>query len=252
MFPQRILGCFSDTLATRSADMEQRKYRLDPQVMERLRVQGGWTIEKFQAHCEATKNRLNLSTLKKMFRGGAVTLTTIHLVANVFGIKNHLELLHPDELHALGAKPASVISNTRVQEWEIESYLSDWDKTANGLQYCVAKLRHCFFPTRFARGKCYWLRNPKMQERDRLEEKLRRHPNVCALLRDHPNIAKNITAVPVESGDWWVLDQWEEGRTLAEHLKERQLKGNDLKTVMTGIAEGLRALHRENIMLIAV
>jgi serine/threonine protein kinase len=228
--------------------MEQRKYRVDAQVLERLRVQGGWTIEKFCDYCEEKKSRLNLSTLKKLFRGGPVALNTIHLVANVFGITNHLELLHPDELVALGVKPASMLSDKRVQEWEIETYLSDWERTANGLQYCIAKLRHIMLKKRFARGKCYWLRNPKMQERDRLEEKLSRHPDVCQTLRDHPNIAKNITAVSVASGDWWVLDQWEEGRTLAEHLEDKPLAGSRLKAVMTGIAEGLKGLHKESII----
>lgn len=228
--------------------MEQRKYRVDAQVLERLRVQGGWTIEKFCDYCEEKKSRLNLSTLKKLFRGGPVALNTIHLVANVFGIANHLELLHPDELAAMGAKPASMMSDKRVQEWEIETYLSDWERTANGLQYCIAKLRHITFEKRFARGKCYWLRNPKILERDGLEEKLARHPNVCQTLREHPNIAKNITAVSVASGDWWVLDQWEEGRTLAEHLEVSRLAGNMLKPVMTGIAEGLKGLHKEGII----
>src|SRR5262245_7419046 len=114
-----------------AVELEQRKFRVDAQVVTRLRVQGGWTIERFHDECVEKKTRVNLTTLKKCFRGGPVSLQTIRIVAKMFGVTNHLELLHPDELRALGVKPASMISDKRVQEWEREHYLSDWERTAN-------------------------------------------------------------------------------------------------------------------------
>jgi serine/threonine protein kinase len=226
---------------------EQREFQIDRLTLKRLRTQYAMSIDKF-----AEKAGINISTAKKMSRGGRVTLTVIGLAAKVFGITNHHELLHPDELRALGVAPVISVPTKYVEAWEIENYLSPWERTANGLQFCVAKLRHRYLkePTEpLARGKCYWLRHLPVGERERLEVELRRHPSICQRFAEHPNIAMNITATFVDDGGlWWVLDRWVEGPTLTEKLKNGRLEAVDLKTVMMGIGQGLLALHREKIV----
>jgi serine/threonine protein kinase len=226
-------------------EKEQREFRVDPLKLRRLRVQFGLTIEKFW---EAAI--MDSGTAKKLFKGGPASLTTIVKAAKVFGIVNHLELLHPDELLALGVDPDVPQSPRQVLEWEEEPLrLTAWERTANGLQYQVAKLRHRFLKDRFARGKCYELRHLPSAERRKLEEQLIRHPSVCERLRKHPNIAENLSAAFVEQGGlWWVLDRFEEGPTLKERLQEGPLELSDLKKVMLGIAEGLQALHGAKII----
>ena len=135
--------------------------------MRRLRVQFALTVEEFEARAEMDTN-----TAKKLFRGQKVSLYTLKRAAKVFGITNHQELLHPDELAALGVDPTIAISAKGVLEWDLLNYLSDFEKTANGFQYCVAKFQHRYRKTRFARGKCYWLQHLPVSDRNRLEENL--------------------------------------------------------------------------------
>lgn len=225
-------------------EREKREYRADELKLRRLRAQFGLNLEQF-----CGKSGLDKATARKLSKGTPVTLTTLTVAARVFGITNHLELLHPDELVALGVDPAVTVSGDAVQEWQIEAHLTAWEKTANGLQYHVARLRHRFLPSRLARGKCYELRHLPVAERRRLDEHLRRHADVCGQIRHHPNVAENITATFVENGGlWWVLDEFEDGATLAERLAEGPLEGTSLKTVAAGIAAGLDALHRQRVV----
>ena len=225
-------------------ECEKREYRADELKLKRLRAQFALTVEQF-----CGKSGLDKATARKLFKGTPVTLTTLSIAAKVFGITDHLELLHPDELVVLGVDPAVTATGETVQKWQVETYLSPWEKTANGLQYHVARLRHRFLPSRLARGKCYELRHLAVAERQRLEEQLRRHPDVCEQVGRHPNVAENITATFVENGGlWWAIDRFEEGTILADRLVEGPIEGTSLKTVMTGIAAGLDALHREKIV----
>jgi len=181
---------------------EPRTVRVDRLKLLRLRLQFGFTIDDFEAEA-----RIDSNTAKKLLRGGPVSITTLRKAASAFKITSHHELLHPEELAALGVDPALAVSTKGVLEWDIQRYVSLWDKTANGLQYCVAKLQHRYLPTRFARGKCYWLQHLRVGERQRLEEHLRRHCDVCERVGAHPNVAKKITATFLQGGRlWWVLD----------------------------------------------
>jgi len=225
-------------------EKEPREVRVDGLKMRRLRFQFALTLRDFEKQAKMDGN-----TAKKLFRGQPVSMWTLRRAASVFGIKNHLELLHPDELAALGVEPGINVTAKNVHEWEIVGYLSTWEKTANGLQFCIAKLQHLHLKSRFARGKCYWLEHLQVSERKRLEEHLDRHRKVCDRIGRHPNIAENITTTPAEAGgQWWVVDQWDEGITLIEYLDEAPIDHDSLKKVMTGIAEGLAALHNEKVI----
>src|SRR5262249_23699560 len=134
--------------------------------------------------------------------------------------------------------------------WEIESpRLSGWLRTANGLQYQLARAHHRIFADRLARVKCYELRHIPVKDRKPLDQHLRRHADVCSEIGRHPNIAENFTATTTEHGGlWWVIDRWDEGQSLETHLKEGALESAGLKSLMLGIAEGLHALHEKGII----
>lgn len=225
-------------------EREKREYRVDPVKLKRLRVQYGLNLEQF-----CGRSGLDKATARKLSKGTPVTLTTVTIAAKVFGITNHLDLLHPDELAELGVEPAATAAGETVHEWQVEARLTPWETTANGLQYHLARLRHRYLPNRLGRGKCYELRHLAVSERQRLEAHLRRHPEVCERIKGHPHVATNLTATFVENGGlWWVIDEPVDGPTLAERLAEGPLEGASLKTVMTGLAAGLGALHAAGVV----
>ncbi len=220
---------------------EQRKFRADPLKLKRLRVAAGLTAKEVRDLAE-----LDRTTVTKILAGQPVFLKSLSIVGRrAFNIDSPLELLHPDELRAMGVQ-TELSSPGHVLEWDIEDYLSGWEKTTNGLQFQRVKLNHRYL-NRAARGKCYELRHLTGAEKERVEQYLLRHVEVCEQIGDHPNIAHNITAAPIE-GLWWVLDRWEDGISLADQLSDGPLGDYALRVVMTGIANGLAALHKAEII----
>lgn len=223
-------------------ELEQRNFRADPLKLKRLRIAASLSAKDFQK-----VSGLNKDTTRKLLRGEPVFLSTLsQAVHEAFGIENPLEVLHPDELAALGVQ-TEVPSPGHVLEWEIEEYLSGWQKTSNGLQYQLLRLRHRFLAGRLARGKCYELRHMSSAEQTRVEGYLRRHVEVCEQIGGHDNITENLTAALVD-GLWWVLDRWEAGESLAERLQAGPLSDYELQFIMKGIADGLAALHKSSVI----
>ena len=222
--------------------LEQRNFRADPLKLKRLRVSANMTLTQFADHSGLTKD-----TARKILRGEPVFLNTLSLaIRDAFGIGDPIEILHPDELAELGLQ-TEVPSPGQVLEWEIVEYLSGWQKTSNGLQYQLVKLRHRYLDGRFARGKCYELRHMSTAEKARIESYLVRHVEVCEQIGSHPNVARNLTAALV-GGLWWVVDGWEDGELLAERLNAGRMSEYELRFIMTGIANGLAALHASQVI----
>jgi len=223
-------------------ELEQRNFRADPLKLKRLRIAASLSLQDFQK-----ASGLNKDTARKLLRGEPVFLSSLsQAVREAFGIDNPLEVLHPDELAELGVQTEAP-SPGYVLEWEIEDYLSGWRQTSNGLQYQLVQLRHRFLDNRLARGKCYELRHMSTAEQARVETYLRRHVDVCERIDGHHSVAVNLTAALVD-GLWWVLDRWEEGETLADRLRTDVLSEYELRFIMTGIAEGLAALHQVDVI----
>lgn len=223
-------------------EAEQRKFRADPLKLKRLRVAAGLTVKEFTEQAD-----LDRTTVRKILGGEPVFLKSIKQAGElVFQIDSPLELLHPDELRAMGVQ-TDVPSPSHVLEWEIAEYLSGWRETSNGLQHQIVRLTHRYLPGRSARGKCYELRHLPSAERERLEDHLRRHVEVCERVGNHPHMARNLTAAEA-GGLWWVLDQWEAGVSLDDRLQDEPLSEFGLYTVMTGIAQGLAALHQAGVI----
>ena len=140
-----------------------------------------------------------------------------------------------------------VPSPGQVLEWEIDEYVTGWEKTSNGLQFQRVKLLHRYLPNRFARGKCYELRHLTGSEYQRVEQYLLRHVDVCEQIRQSQYVAQNVTAASI-NGLWWVLDRWEDGETLEQRLATGPLGDYSLQFIMRGILFGLRDLHESQII----
>ena len=222
--------------------LEQREFRADPLKMTRLRVAAGMTVKDVIA-----ATGLDRTTVNKVLRGDPVFLKSLAIaVGRAFGVEDPTEVLHPDELRAMGI-PTATSESGAVLEWDVEEYVSAWQETSNGLQYQLVKLRHRYLDGRHARGKCYELRHLPDAERFQAEQYLFRHTDVCERIGIHPHIADNITVANVD-GLWWVLDRWEDGTMLNRRLEEGPLGDYELRVVMSGIARGLAALHGEGII----
>jgi len=223
-------------------ELEQREFRSDPLKLKRLRIAASMSVKDFQA-----ASGLNKDTARKVLRGDPVFLSSLSLaVRDAFAIENPLDVLHPEELAELGVQ-TEVPAPGHVLEWHIDAYLSGWEKTSNGLQYQLVKLKHRYLEGRFARGKCYELRHMTSVEQERVQAFLFRHAEVCEQIGRHPHIAQNLTAALVD-GLWWVLDRWEEGETLADRFCAGPLSNYQLRLIMTGIAKGLAQLHNYDII----
>ena len=221
---------------------EQKNFRADPLILRRLRVSANVSAQDIQKQTGLSKD-----TVRKILRGEPVLLHTLaDAVSQVFNIDDAMEVLHPEELAKLGRQTA-VSKDGQVLEWQIEQYLTGWQQTSNGLQYQLVKLRHRFLDGRLARGKCYELRHMSTDQRAKVEAHLKRHIEVCDAIQDRANIAQNVTASFVNDL-WWVLDVWEDGETLVDRLSSRALGDYELKYIMTGIANGLAAMHKANII----
>lgn len=222
--------------------LEQRNFRADPLKLKRLRITANMSAKDFQE-----KTGLHKDTARKILRGDPVFLSTLSLaVRDAFGIEDPIDVLHPEELSALGLRTDSP-SQGHVLEWEIVEYLSGWQQTSNGLQYQLIQLQHRYLTDRFARAKCYELRHMSTQKQKEMEQYLVRHAMVCEKTDGHPNVAENLTAALVD-GLWWVLDRWEEGETLEARLGRGALGEYELRFIMSGIASGLAELHRCNVI----
>lgn len=223
-------------------ELEQRDFRPDPLKIKRLRISASLTKKEFEK-----VSGLSKETTTKILRGQPVLLNSLsQAVSEAFGIDDPLEVLHPDELAALGVT-TDVTQAGQVLEWEIDEYLTGWNKTTNGLHYQLAKLKHRFLNGRLVRGKCYELRHMTSEQKDEVEGHLSRHADVSEEIGSHPNIAQNITAALVD-GLWWVMDRWEEGDLLSQRISNGALGEYHLKFIMTGIAEGLFAMHKSDIV----
>ena len=221
---------------------EQREFRADANKMTRLRVAAGMTVRDVIA-----TSGLDRTTVNKVLRGEPVFLKSLAItVERAFGVEDPTEVLHPDELRAMGI-PTEISDSGAVLEWDVEQYVSAWQETSNGLQYQLVKLRHRYLDGRYARGKCYELRHLPDAEKCEAEQYLFRHTDVCERIGVHPHIADNITVANVD-GLWWVLDRWEDGIMLNERLEEGRLADYELRVVMSGIARGLATLHGGGII----
>lgn len=194
------------------------------------------------------KKKTNISkrTTERMVKGLPVRLSSAMPLLGVLGL-DYDEVIQGEADD--DEKATKELPDKGVNEWEPVETLSDWRTTPNGLQYKTWRMAHRHLDDRFARGKQYDLTIPSTKEQDRLRTVLRRHPDVCGRFRGHPQIAINLTATPSEhDNQWWVIDEWIAGQTLAEVLEGDTIDPSRLAQLMLDIALGLEALHGAGII----
>jgi len=221
----------------------QRLYRLDVEKIHRLRLQMGLTEQAF-----ADAANIQARTRQRIFRGEPCMMKIVNRIAEFFDINDPTEILAPAELETNG----HLRTNGRgrlVGDWEAVKPLGPWETASNSLQWRVHRMAHLHLQDRCGRGKCYDLGQLSDRDRQALATQLQRHPEVCGRIGQHPNIAVNLTALPDPTDhNWWVIDQWVEGKTLSSLLAEGPLPQAMVINVLRGIADGLAVLHQHTIV----
>ncbi|MBX3412418.1 MAG: protein kinase [Pirellulales bacterium] len=221
----------------------QRLYRLDIEKIHRLRIQRGLTEQAF-----AIEAGIPSRTRQRIFRGEACMMKIVTRIAEFFEIQDPTEILHPLELETNGHLRVNGRGRL-VGDWEAAQPMGPWETASNSLQWRLYRMAHLHLPERLGRGKCYDLGQLSDCDREALAAQLQRHPDVCGRIGQHPNVAINLTALPDPADrNWWVVDQWVEGRTLSALFVETTFDRGTIITILRGIADGLAALHEQAIV----
>lgn len=230
----RQLPGFSLFASVVIAMTSNRTVRVNPEELDRLRTDLGWSVEVLAARAD-----ISVGTVHNALSGKGIFRSNVAAIANALGVEVAAILLGGNK------KPGR--SDT-VHEYRVEAVLADWVEASNGLKFQTCKMRHMELD-RWARGKRYDLRSMSTEDKQRCRAWFKRHPDVCYALRGHPNIATNVTAFPDPTGDyWWVIDEWLDSVGLKDRLTRGPLTGKERKSLMLGVAEGLNALHSAGII----
>jgi len=181
---------------------------------------------------------VSAGTVNNLLAGKPVYRTTALQVANALGTK----------LGVLLGESTSLAGASTVHEYLVSDVLTDWIAASNGLRFQLCRLRHMELD-RLARGKRFDLRDMTTDEEQRCRTWIKRHPNVCESLNEHPNIVRNLTAFhdPVESF-YWVIDEWIDGVTLQRKLGRETFLPPVAKELLLDVAYGLQGLHEQGIV----
>ncbi len=184
------------------------------------------------------RDSITLRTIQKAESSAPIDRTTLDKIAN--GLKIDWQLLINTDDPEYKTAP-----DGRIREWVIEA--TEPERTAsNGLIYVIHRLRNNI--GRLDRGKCYNTCFLKKADREKISDQyFNRHAQVCSLLIREKNIPIN-HSVFQDGPFWWVIDEWIEGEKLDAMLNRGPLGGKNLIIVMKGIAAGLQALHKTQII----
>lgn len=201
----------------------------------------GWTHEKLAHEADVSVGTIN----NVLSKGHAASLKTAHGIRQALGVETLQTLLESDA----GDDNASLASDVMtVHEYRIAAVLTDWIEASNGLRYQVCRMSHLELP-RQARGKRYDLSRLSTEDEQRCRTWIKRHPNVCEAVKNHPNVITNITAFRDPREPWfWVIDEWVEGETLGSRLSSGDIVRQEAQQLMLGVAEGLAAIHELGIV----
>jgi len=181
---------------------------------------------------------VSIGTINNLLAGKAVYRSTASQVATA--LETTLGVL-------LGESVPHCRAST-VHEYLVSDVLTDWITASNGLRFQVCRLRHLELD-RQAREKRFDLRDMTTDEQQRCRTRIKRHPNVCESLHEHPNIVRNLTAFhdPAESF-YWVIDEWIDGVTLQRTLGREKFPPPVAKKLLLDVAHGLQGLHKQGII----
>lgn len=189
----------------------------------------------------AHRANVGLRTLQRIEQGKPATLGVLSLIAAVLQ-RDVQDLLVPTEVTA--------IERTAVREWNLDrgQAIANWQSLPNGLTFELYEVPSGTLPDRRkARGKRYNLKHLTEDQRKDCREWLRRHADTCEQIRS-PHIARNLLSEPAAIGDyWWVIDEWIEGRSLADLIKADR-SSLDVPRVAREMLMGLNLLHEKGII----
>jgi len=201
--------------------------------------------------CGDLKDKAGISrgTVRRIVDGQEIRPGTARLVADALDVRV-LEILHPSKLPEQSALQGLWAGTIALPDWEREGSLPANGKASNGLAYEIWQLKHRFEKKRFARGKRYNTGALAVKEQERMQDYLVRHGDICNRLKGNARFPEHVTTCPdAENRAWWVVDEWIEGRTLADVLVYGSpLSRYELPIIMRQIAEGLEALHNAGII----
>lgn len=157
------------------------------------------------------------------------------------------ELLVPDDQESMFEWPEH-------PEWEIIEASAGWDWTSNGLYFFRCKVRHKHLGDEvrpvYGRARVYDLTRVPDNQRREMREQLTRHPLVCRQLSRFCQFIRNLSVAPIaDERIWWVVDEWIDGFTLTEVMRDGPLAAERLRDLMRQVAEGLDVLHQQDIVL---
>lgn len=220
-----------------SAANDRRTYRMNPERITHRMRQRGWTAEELASRADVSVGTIfNLLNKHK-----AVFLSTAIRIQKALGVEQLDELLW----QADSAEPDRIET---IQEWNVAEVLTPWITASNQLQFHICRLEHQHLKRR-ARGKRYELRAMSSADQERCRSLFLRHAEVCAAIRSHPHIIRNLTTYPAsDRRAWWVIDEWVEGQTLAELLAAGPISRELSWRWLLQIAEALQALHLVGII----
>ena len=218
---------------------KSRSVLLSADVIQRLMREQGWTAETL-----AQKTGLSIGAISNLLNENhPVYWSTADILRKAFDLQRIDLLLKP----AASDCPAVVAKET-IHEWSVEQALTGWITASNQLQFQVCRLQHQHL-RRCARGKRYELRAMSTEEQQRCRALFIRHAEVCGVIGSHPHVIRNITTCESPQKEaWWVIDEWIDGVSLAETLRETRLTRSSAFMLAKQIAEGLHALHQADIV----
>jgi serine/threonine protein kinase len=258
-----------------SSKNEKRYKKVDYQKLEFLRIQKGWTVDRLQEEFEAQvareengasgadrsppklrggkrDGRVTRGTIFNIAKGKPVLLETARRLAAMFGISDVTRILAEGEYPNVGSPEtwgASPELMPALPDWEPERLLGVLPGCPHGFGAHLCQLRHRFIPGRLARGKLYLIEGLSTAERSRVREYLVRHGDVCNRLSGHPWFPRNVTSAPdVNNRAWWVVDEWVEGKTLAERLDAAEFSPRDAARILRELARALHCLHEHGVV----
>ena len=255
--------------------MSSKFVKIDPQKLEFLRIQKGWTVDRLQEEFEAQVAReengmAGVDRSPPKLRGGKrdarvtrgtifninkekpVLLETARRFAAMFGILDVTRILADGEFPNVGAPEtwgASPGLMPALPDWEPDRLLGALPGCPHGFGAHLCLLRHRFIPGRLARGKLYLIESLSTAERSRVREYLVRHGDVCNRLSGHPWFPRNVTSAHGREQPGVVgrgrMGRRPDGRGA---LDAAEFSPRDAARILRELARALHCLHEHGVV----
>ena len=214
---------------------------LDPERMGKMQLDRG-----LSARGLARLADISPTTAGRFFSRKPLQLATVRKAFDALDIDDISPYLIGGGVaeNEFGQRDADVLA-----EWKVEYVLTRPMHLSNGLSFRTFKLRHHVLPKTYGRGKCYDITQLNTRDASRVREQLLRHPLVCRSVAEQKHFPTNERVVfSTDEQRFWVVDQWFDGPTLEDRLRDGALRGQELAKVMTETLRAIQTLHDQKII----